>query len=680
MVKEEGIEMKWTLTLLVVLSFLVNIAPEKMEAQGLAASPTLPAPVLKWANKGCYSSWCETGWYASPAAADLDGDGKVEVTGAAYSIVVVDGATGELHWRVASGHERGEPGASNVGRTWPGVVVADLEGDGSLEIVTAHSGGYVSVYDSQGYFKAGWPQQPTPGNELRSLGVHDLDGDGDLEVLVASTRSNDQWYVFEHNGSIRAGEWPQHGPDSDTNGYAAGCYNQNLAAGDLDGDGLAEIVGPNDTHYIAAFHENGSQVRANSLYGLVNNSPKFWSRVGVHVDHLVDLRGYANCGTEHRPNFANSAPVIADVDGDGSNEVVVIGNVYNCAGTYTDLYEMPYIFNGDRTRWRAGGFDWTVLPSPPAEAAPLSQDYNRVENNAPNPAVADLDGDGQMEIVFPSYDGRMHAYWLDKSQHGSWPYAVTQPAEGLIRYATEPAIADLDGDGKAEVIFASWVEKGSGRSGKLHILNYLGEALWEVDLPAAFGGGSWNGALAAPTLADIDGDPDLEVVLNTAHSGLVAYDLPGTAAAQVLWETGRGGLQRSGALEKGDLSASSKVVDRLIAEAGETLTYTLTLRSTGLTMEGVTLSDRLPSGTGFAGGLEASSGQVSHLEGLVTWAGQVPLGTPVVIRFRALISPLADGREILNRAILETPEGRAWVLQARTLVGGKAIYLPVLGR
>jgi hypothetical protein len=40
---------------------------------------------------------------------------------------------------------------------------------GILEIVTAHSGGYVSVYDSQGYFKPGWPQRPPQDNELRSL-------------------------------------------------------------------------------------------------------------------------------------------------------------------------------------------------------------------------------------------------------------------------------------------------------------------------------------------------------------------------------------------------------------------------------------------------------------------------------------------------------------------------------
>lgn len=34
------------------------------------------APFLKWQKGGCYPSWCETGWYSSPAPADLDGDGE----------------------------------------------------------------------------------------------------------------------------------------------------------------------------------------------------------------------------------------------------------------------------------------------------------------------------------------------------------------------------------------------------------------------------------------------------------------------------------------------------------------------------------------------------------------------------------------------------------------------------
>ncbi|NIM94852.1 MAG: hypothetical protein GTO18_14220 [Anaerolineales bacterium] len=494
--------------------------------------PPVQAPVLKWQHAGCYSSWCETGWYASPAVADIDEDGSMEVIGATYSLFILDGATGVVEELIDP------PG----NREWPGVVVADLDDDGDLEIVTAHGGGYVNVYDHNGI--SVWSLQPTPGNELRSLAVHDLEGDGDLEIMVASTRSDYQWFVYEHNSSLRSGSWPQHGPDSDSNGYTAGCYNENLAAGDIDGDGRAEILGPNDTHYIAAFQDDGSQILAHSMYG----SNKVWSRVGVHVDHAVDLRGYAHCGSEHRPNFAGSAPIIVDVNGDSVNETVVVGNVYNCGTSpYTSLYEIPYIFNADRTRWIGSGFDWTVLPTPDDSAEPLSEDWNVIENNQPNPVAVDLDGNGNLEILYPSYDGRMHAYWLDKTEHGNWPYSIYNPVEDDDRFASEPVVADLNNDGLAEVIFASWVEKHTNKTGKLHILDYLGNPIHEVDLPLAYKGTwDWNGALAAPTLANIDSDPDLEVVLTTAHSGFVAYDLPGTAGARILWGTGRGSYLRAG--------------------------------------------------------------------------------------------------------------------------------------
>jgi hypothetical protein len=225
----------------------------------------------------------------------------------------------------------------------------------------------------------------------------------------------------------------------------------------------------------------------------------------------------------------------------------VVGNIYNCGtNPYTDLYEMPFIFNKDRSRWSASGFDWTVIPAPDSKAAPLSEDYNLIENNLPNPVVADLDGDGQKEILYASYDGRVHAYWLDKTEHGHWPFSVYNASEGFYRFASEPVVVDLDNDGHAEVIFASWPQKGTHQTGKLYILDDLGNVLQAVNLPAAFGSPDWNGALAAPTLAQLDSDPDLELVLNTASGGFVAYDLPGTANAHVLWGTGRGGYQRNG--------------------------------------------------------------------------------------------------------------------------------------
>ena len=95
--------------------------------------------------------------------------------------------------------------------------------------------------------------------------------------------------------------------------------------------------------------------------------------------------------------------------------MVVIGDVHNChTSPYTDLYNTPYILNLDRSRFNAGGFDWTT---PPVDTgAPVIQDYNVIENVQPNPVTVDLDGDGNLEILYPSYDGRMHAFWLDKSR------------------------------------------------------------------------------------------------------------------------------------------------------------------------------------------------------------------------------------------------------------------------
>lgn len=76
----------------------------------------------------------------------------------------------------------------------------------------------------------------------------------------------------------------------------------------------------------------------------------------------------------------------------------------------------------------------------------------------------------------------------------------------------------LDRDGFAEVIFTSWVQKTTTipvRLGKLHILNYQGTPLHEIELPNPKSSSRYtNGALPAPTIANIDSDADLEIVVN----------------------------------------------------------------------------------------------------------------------------------------------------------------------
>lgn len=531
---------------LFTLAFCLTNQPRLAKAQDgtlvylplVSSAKYTPTATFKWAYGGCYYSWCETGWYSSPAVLELNGDGKNEIIASSYSLWALNGATGALIWRAGNTNNR----------TWPGVVVADLDKDGQSEIVIAQSGGYVSAYRPDGSLK--WQKQPSGGaGEFRGLLVSDLDGNNSsLEVVVtrAYGSARNTW-VLDASGNTRSG-WPQLPLDeNNANGYGWGVYNANPAAANISGDARLELVVPSDVHYINAYEPDGSVLPANA----VDYPGKYWGQVGIWESLVPEKRGWGACdGTRvesYRANFADGPAAIADLDGNGTREVVVTGNMYDChAGYPPSRYIALFIFNADRSRFNASGYDWRSIPVD--TGAPISEEYNLIETAEPNPVIADLDGDGRQEILFASYDGRLHAFWLDKSEHGDWPYAVYNPAEGFFRFASEPTVADLDNDGQAEVIFTSWTQKGSGAYGKLHILDWTGNPLFETNLPVPRSSGvDWSGGLSAPTLANVDSDADLEVLINTAYAGVVVYDLPGTAYARILWGTGRGSYRRDAA-------------------------------------------------------------------------------------------------------------------------------------
>src|SRR3990172_4099956 len=99
------------------LAMLLAISLQGGGVKGNYPQAAISPPILKWQRGGCYSSWCETGWYSSPAVVDLEGDGSPEVIAATYSLVILDAATGALEQRIDP------PG----GRQWPSLIVADLE-------------------------------------------------------------------------------------------------------------------------------------------------------------------------------------------------------------------------------------------------------------------------------------------------------------------------------------------------------------------------------------------------------------------------------------------------------------------------------------------------------------------------------------------------------------------------
>jgi len=304
----------------------------------------------------------------------------------------------------------------------------------------------------------------------------------------------------------------------------------------------------------------------------------------------------------------------------------------------------------------------------------------------PNPVVVDLDGDGKKEILYPSYDGRVHAYWLDRTEHGSWPFEVYNPTEGFYRFASEPIVADLDDNGKAEVIFASWTQHGSNQPGKLYIVSWDGNLIQSIDLPWDASDG-WGGSLAAPTIGNIDTDPDLELVIGSVNKGLVAYDIGGTSAARILWSTGRGGNKRTGLAPaviyyNSSLDNSFKSVNKARPAPGDALTYTLRLTNPGATLPGVRVTDTLPTNAFLiSGSVAATSGRWGISGDVITWTGTVSPSIGVTMTYvMTTSSDISPFTTIVNTALINDGLGNIHTRAAMAVVNGYGVYLPVARR
>jgi len=78
------------------------------------------------------------------------------------------------------------------------------------------------------------------------------------------------------------------------------------------------------------------------------------------------------------------------------------------------------------------------------------------------------------------------------------------------------------------------------------VLAANGALLHDVPLPNPGQNGNGNGAPAAPTVADLDGDGQLEILVQTFDHGLDVFTVPGSGTSCLLWPTARGGPLRTG--------------------------------------------------------------------------------------------------------------------------------------
>jgi hypothetical protein len=73
MMKNRHLFLTLILTGLALLAGIHGLSAQAAPAQQIGT------PTTQWEYGGCYSSWCETSWYSSPAVADLDDDGNSKI-------------------------------------------------------------------------------------------------------------------------------------------------------------------------------------------------------------------------------------------------------------------------------------------------------------------------------------------------------------------------------------------------------------------------------------------------------------------------------------------------------------------------------------------------------------------------------------------------------------------------
>jgi RHS repeat-associated protein len=458
---------------------------------------------------------------------DFNGDGLSDIAwtrpgwvGFRMALAKVGGGFYFTHWGVSGwGNALGLDGKNFV-------VVGDFNGDGLDDIATTRPGWaqwhmYVALPGGS-FSRTDWTlgaANGIAGDGRDFVRAGDFDGNGTTDL--AWTRPT--WNGFRMAlGKVGGGFYaPTWGTDAD--GMAVDSKNTVLA-GDFNGDGRADVA-------ITRPGWNGWRMRLSNSGG--GFSSYVWSTDsdGLAGDgkDVVVTGDYNRDGRTDiaitRPNWngwrmrtgkvggATARPgwLVADVNGDGKSDLV---HPYAHAADAHSGGVHPHVLvahsNGDgsygATEWVAGGWGW-------------------VEGNW---QVADLNGDGKADLVMPhwrpascGWSGHVngpHLHVLTLLSTGNGQFTAGEFANGwggpqLGRWQ----VADLNGDGKADLVMPHWRPASCGWSGHvngphLHVFTLLSNG--DGQFTAGEYANGWGGPqLGSWHVADVDGDGKADLVM-----------------------------------------------------------------------------------------------------------------------------------------------------------------------
>ncbi len=293
------------------------------------------------------------------------------------------------------------------------------------------SGGWVEVLTSQGGEAAlpvhvDWPEYNKLSGEMRTA-TGDIDGDGQDEIIVGLGRVNDApgipggyFTVLDDDFSVIGWgqvEWPE---------YNAINGETRVASGDIDGDGIAEIIiglGPGGEGRMEVFKFADLQIK--------------------HVKWLQT--GWA----DYNKANGETRPASGDLDGNGTKEVIAgLGPIKNNpdipGGVFFTFAEASSGSADLRNSNETDASGWGVIDWP---------DYNRLSGES-WPAAGDISGDGKDKIVLglgKQGVGRFEIVGFDKTQNQTQHIAWQK---SLLSMGAEvrPACGPLENDAGDKII------------------------------------------------------------------------------------------------------------------------------------------------------------------------------------------------------------------------------------
>ncbi len=224
----------------------------------------------------------------SAALADIDGDGDLDVLGAAWN------ASDIALWRNLAG----------TGLSWQKVTVnssfgracwvssADIDGDGDQDILgAARMDDDVSWFQNMNGSGSSWTERLVDGgfDGARCVAPADMDGDGDIDILGAAENAGD--IVWWENTAGTGLSWTEWAVDESYGGARA------VSFGDVDGDGDLDVLGAANTDDDITWWQNtGSPVVPWVEHSLDADMDGAISVCSAHIDGdaSLDILGCAN--------------------------------------------------------------------------------------------------------------------------------------------------------------------------------------------------------------------------------------------------------------------------------------------------------------------------------------------------------------------------------------------------